>query len=50
MLQKLMYLVPIIKTSEKFLSKKLLLKRSPLATKGAALPRYLSSPLVSEYA
>ena len=44
-----MYLVPIIKTREDFLSEKSLLKKSPPAKKDASLPGYLSTPPVPEY-
>ncbi|RYO14817.1 hypothetical protein AA0111_g11901 [Alternaria arborescens] len=44
------YPVPIIKTSEDFLSKAPPLKKSPPATKNASLPGYLSRPPIPEYA
>jgi hypothetical protein len=50
MLQETTYPVPIIKTSEDFLSKAPSPKKSPLATKDASLPGYLSRPPVPKYA
>jgi hypothetical protein len=49
-LQESTYLVPIVKTSKDFLSKKLLPKRLSPATKDASLPKYLSRPPVPRYA